>query len=77
MPTLTLNIPDALHARLKAAAARSRRSLNGEILARLERDIEPDAFRADEYVARLSAFTARLPRVSHAMMAKHKRRGRP
>jgi plasmid stability protein len=41
MPALTLkNIPDDLHARLKASAARNRRSLNSEILARLEDHLE-------------------------------------
>lgn len=41
MPTLTLkNIPAELHARLKASAERNRRSLNSEILVRLERDID-------------------------------------
>ena len=40
MPTLTLkNIPEDLHARLKASAERNRRSLNSEILVRLEQDI--------------------------------------
>ena len=54
MPTLTLkNIPDKLHARLKASAGRNRRSLNSEILVRLEQDIKrpvldplPDVLRA-------------------------------
>ena len=37
MVTLTLkNIPDELHARLKESALRNRRSLNSEILVRLE-----------------------------------------
>ena len=39
MPTLTLKkIPGKLHARLKASAERNRRSLNSEILVRLEVD---------------------------------------
>ncbi len=78
MPTLTLkNIPDGLHARLKASAERHRRSLNGEILARLERDVERPSFDADEYARRMRTFTARLPRVDHAKATGHKRRGRP
>ena len=44
MPTLTLkNVPAELHARLKASAERNRRSLNSEILVRLEQDIERPA----------------------------------
>ena len=78
MPTLTLkNIPDQLHARLKASAERHRRSLNSEILARLERDVERPPFDADEYSRRLKAFTSRLPRLTHAKATTYKRRGRP
>ena len=52
MPTLTLkNIPGALYARLKKSAAEHRRSLNSEILDRLDaslggRPLEPAAFLA-------------------------------
>lgn len=34
---MSLRLPDELHAKLKAAAQRSRRSLHAEILWRLER----------------------------------------
>ena len=78
MPTLTLkNVPVDLHARLKASAERHRRSLNREILARLERDVERPSCEAEEYERRMRAFTARLPRVEHAKATGHKRRGRP
>ncbi|MGH8583141.1 MAG: FitA-like ribbon-helix-helix domain-containing protein [Gammaproteobacteria bacterium] len=44
MPTLTLkNIPEQLHAMLKESAEKNRRSLNNEILARLERDLAAPA----------------------------------
>ncbi len=52
MPAITLkNIPDALYARLKESAADHRRSLNSEIIVRLEQAlltarIDPDAFLA-------------------------------
>lgn len=40
MLTLTLkNVPEELHALLKKSAAKNRRSLNSEILARLEREV--------------------------------------
>ena len=46
MLTLTLkNIPTHLHARLKESAEKNRRSLNSEILARLERERDPIADR--------------------------------
>ena len=42
MPNLTVRgIPDDLHARLKSAAKRNHRSLNGEIVARLTASVGP------------------------------------
>ena len=77
MPTLTLkNIPDALHARLKASAERNRRSLNSEILVRLEQDISRPILDPVVHADRLHAFTARLPRVSHHHTTRYKRQGR-
>ena len=83
MPTLTLkNIPDDLHARLKASAERNRRSLNSEILFRLEKDIKAiqDISRPvlDPVVhaETLRAFAARLPRVAHQHVTRYKRQGR-
>jgi hypothetical protein len=83
MPTLTLkNIPDGLHARLKASAERNRRSLNSEILFRLEKDIKDiqDISRPvlDPVVhaETLRAFAARLPRVAHQHVTRYKRQGR-
>ena len=52
MPTITLkNIPEKLYERLKESAADHRRSLNSEIIVRLEHAllsarIDPDAFLA-------------------------------
>lgn len=40
MATITLrNVPEALYQRLKADAARNRRSLNQEVIAQLERAV--------------------------------------
>ncbi|MEW5984860.1 MAG: Arc family DNA-binding protein [Acidobacteriota bacterium] len=65
MATLTLkNVPAGLHARLKASAERNRRSLNSEILVRLEQDIErpvPDSLLQAEM---LRAVATRLPQVA-------------
>ena len=77
MPTLTLkNIPDGLHARLKASAARNRRSLNSEILVRLESDFSAPAIDPEAYAKELKVFAARLPRVQHARVDRYKRQGR-
>ena len=80
MPTLTLkNIPDGLHARLKASAERNRRSLNSEILFRLEKDIQDISRPVLDPVVHaetLRAFAARLPRVAHQPVTRYKRQGR-
>jgi antitoxin FitA len=80
MPTLTLkNIPDGLHARLKASAERNRRSLNSEILFRLEKDIQDISQSVLDPVVHaetLRAFAARLPRVAHQHVTRYKRQGR-
>ncbi len=80
MPTLTLkNIPDDLHARLKASAERNRRSLNSEILFRLEKDIQDISQSLLDPVVHaetLRAFAARLPRVAHQHVTRYKRQGR-
>ena len=77
MPTLTLkNIPDGLHARLKASAERNRRSLNSEILVRLEQDIKRPVLDPVAHAEALRAFAARLPRVAHQHVTRYKRQGR-
>jgi plasmid stability protein len=59
---LTLkNIPDAVYERLKAAAARHRRSLNGEAIVCLEAVLLPGRGAADERLARARALRASLP----------------
>ena len=77
MPTLTLkNIPDDLHARLKASAERNRRSLNSEILVRLEQDINRPVLDPVVHAETLRVFAARLPRVAHQPVTRYKRQGR-
>ena len=77
MPTLTLkNIPDDLHARLKASAERNRRSLNSEILVRLEQDISRPVLDPVVHAETLRVFAARLPRVAHRRVTRYKRQGR-
>ena len=77
MPTLTLkNIPDGLHARLKASAERNRRSLNSEILVRLEQDMSRPVLDPVVHAQTLRAFAARLPRVANQHVSRYKRQGR-
>ncbi len=77
MLTLTLkNIPEDLHAQLKESAGKNRRSLNSEILMRLESDFVAPTVDSKAHAKALKAFVARLPRVDHAGVARYKRRGR-
>ncbi|MCC6868055.1 MAG: Arc family DNA-binding protein [Burkholderiales bacterium] len=76
MSTLTLkNIPPHLHARLRESAERNRRSLNSEILARLERELAVPTVDRDKLARELSAFTKRLPCVDHRIGDRYKRKG--
>lgn len=77
MLNLTLkNIPRELHARLRESADRNRRSLNSEILARLEREFAAPLVDAGAHARALRAFVAKLPRVDHSRVARYKRQGR-
>jgi plasmid stability protein len=77
MSNLTLkNIPQNLHAMLKESAARNRRSLNSEILARLERDIAAPKVDRVRLARGLKAFTDKLLPIDHRLVDKFKRQGR-
>jgi len=74
--TLTLkNIPKEVHALLKNSAEKNRRSLNSEILARLEREVSAPKVDRARLARDLRAFTDRLPRVDHRIGDRHKRKG--
>lgn len=78
MATLTLkNIPDELHARLKESAERNRRSLNSEILVRLEIGFAAPRVDVEDEVRRAKAFTdsQRHP-IDHSLTDVYKRQGR-
>ncbi|MBZ5637815.1 MAG: Arc family DNA-binding protein [Acidobacteriia bacterium] len=80
MPALTLkNIPTALYEKLKTSAATHRRSLNSEILERLDaslggRPVDPAAF-----LANADALRERLavPPLTARSLKKAKAAGRP
>ena len=77
MLTFTLkNIPKALHALLKQSAEKNRRSLNSEILIRLESDFAAPTVDSEALAGALRAFTSKLPRVAHAKVSRYKRQGR-
>ncbi len=78
MVSLTLKkIPEDLHAKLKESAARNRRSLNSEMLARLEGDFAAPVVDRAKLARDLKAFTDRLPRVDHRLVSRFRRQGRP
>jgi plasmid stability protein len=82
MPTtLTLkNVPDEVYERLKAAAARNRRSLNREAILVLETALAPGQVSMAERLGRARALRAALParaRISAAGIDAAKRAGRP
>ena len=75
--TLTLkNIPAALHARLKESAERNRRSLNSEILVRLESTLAAPVVDRQARLRELKAFTDKQAFVDHDLIDKFKRQGR-
>ncbi|MFI5398366.1 MAG: Arc family DNA-binding protein [Candidatus Binatia bacterium] len=76
MLTVTVkNIPKDVHALLKKSAAKNRRSLNSEILARLERDVSAPRVDRTKLARELRAFTDQLPHVDHRIGDRYKRKG--
>ncbi|MDQ2777945.1 MAG: Arc family DNA-binding protein [Pseudomonadota bacterium] len=80
MPTsLTLKgLPADIHDRLKASAQANHRSLNSEIIARLQAQLLPNRTTADEHLAAIQATRRRLSALSfdHADIDRLKRVGR-
>ena len=76
MLTLTLkNIRAHLHAKLKERAEKNRRSLNSEILTRLEQDVSVPKVDRTKLANELKAFTDRLLYVDHRIGDRYKRKG--
>ena len=77
MLNLTLkNVPPELHERLKASAQANRRSLNREILARLEAGMSAPSVDVAAELRALEDFVASLPRVDHGRVARYRGTGR-
>jgi hypothetical protein len=71
------DVPEELHALLRASAERNRRSLNSEILVRLEGTFTAPLARLPDYGRALKSFTIGMPQVDHEGVDVYKRRGRP
>lgn len=77
MLNLTLkNIPADLHQRLKMRAESNRRSLNREILALLEGQLEAPSVDIAAEQDRLEQFVAALPHVDHTRVRRYRGSGR-
>lgn len=80
MATFTVkNIPDELYARVKEAAARNRRSINSEIIARIEASLMPRQVSAEQIVARARRLHAAMGNrlLSVEQYDEARREGRP
>jgi antitoxin FitA len=61
MATLTIkNVPKKLHQRLKQSAAAHRRSLNSEVIARLERELMSRPVDPEDYLAEVDKARERV-----------------
>jgi plasmid stability protein len=80
MPTnLTLKgVPDEVYERLKASATVNHRSLNSEVIACIEAQLQPRRTSAQEHLSALHAARARLQSggFDHADISRLKREGR-
>ncbi len=76
---LTLKgVPDLVYERLKQAASANHRSLNGEIIARLEAQVLPRRVAAEDHLAAIRTIRERLQGLAfdHADIDRFKREGR-
>lgn len=78
MPTLTLkNIPQELYESLRQSAAEARRSLNSEILFRLETSMGKRRVAPEEFLARIRALRAKTSPTTAEEINRAKATGRP
>ena len=80
MPTtLTLKgLPDEVYGRLKESAVANHRSLNSEIIARLQAEVMPNRTTAQEHLAAIRAMRVRFSDIAfdHADIDRFKREER-
>ena len=68
--TITLkNIPDAIHLALKQASLASHRSLNGEVIARLEQSLQGQVTQPHVHIDRAQALRQSLGKARSAKLA--------
>ena len=80
MATLTIkNIPKELYEELKRRAAENRRSMNGEVIHRLEQTVRSPQRDARAILENIRAFRATLPTINltERQLRKAKSTGRP
>ena len=80
MPSITIKgVPDDVLERLRRAAAQHRRSLNSELIHRLERSVGNEPVDADAFLARVRRLQERtkLPQLTDALLDEARREGRP
>ena len=77
MASITIkSLPPKLHEALKEAARRNHRSLQGEIIACLERHVERLPRRKAELLTEAAALREGLSRFDHGLVEEYKRAGR-
>jgi antitoxin FitA len=80
VPSLTLKgIPDSLLERLRRSAALHRRSLNSEVLYRLESTVAATRVDPEEFISRVESLQSRtsLPLLTDELLNEAKDEGRP
>jgi plasmid stability protein len=80
MPTMTIKgIPDDVYQRLKQSAAEHRRSLNSEVIVRLERSLGRTRADVTTVLSRIDALRKELsiPPLTEDFLRKAKSEGRP
>lgn len=80
MPSLTIkSIPPELLEQLRASAAAHRRSLNSEVLVRLERSVGSTQVDPEAFLARVAALQERrsLPPLTDELLEHARTEGRP
>jgi plasmid stability protein len=65
MSTLTIkNVPAELHEKLRAAAARHRRSINSEVIVQLENSLRTETSNSERLLEEIRARRERLPHLN-------------
>ncbi len=80
MPSLTIkSIPDDLLNRLRDSAEEHRRSLNSEVLHRLERSVGSSSIDPEAFLTRVRRIQDRtnLPPLTDELLERSRREGRP